>query len=331
MAKFLIIRFSSIGDIVLTSPVTRCLKEQLGNSTIHFLTKKQFSFILSQNPSIDRVIEFDKGLKKLIEILKKEKYDYIIDLHNNLRTSIIKSSLRIPFVSYQKLNFQKWLYTSLKINRMPDIHIVDRYLETLHTFGVVNDHSGLEYFIPKEDEVSPTMLPEEFNEGFVALVIGAKHATKQLPPEKIEALCKRLLVPIILLGGPEDKPVADWITNDNELSHVFNGCGKFNFNQSASIVKQSNLVITHDTGLMHVAAAFHKDIISIWGNTVPEFGMYPYVPGKVNVQFEVKGLKCRPCTKIGKKACPKGHFKCMNLQNIDEIANVAMTYLNMEL
>jgi ADP-heptose:LPS heptosyltransferase len=130
------------------------------------------------------------------------------------------------------------------------------------------------------------------------------------------------------LGGKEDADVGENIarffekhllysSNENELQNdlnkraiVFNGCGKFNLNQSASLLKQSLAVFTHDTGLMHIAAAFKKQIFSIWGNTVPEFGMYPYkTPFSI---FENKKLQCRPCSKIGHNKCPLGHFKCMN-------------------
>ncbi len=330
MAKILIIRFSSIGDIVLTTPVIRCIKQQVENAEIHYLTKKQFSILVESNPYIDKIHAFSDNLNETIKSLKKEKFDYIFDLHNNLRSSIVKRKLKSMSVSFKKLNFEKWLLTNLKINRLPDTHIVDRYMATTQILNIENDHKGLDFFIPEKDEIKPEMLPEDFRDGYTVIVIGAKHATKQLPVDKLHELCSRLLVPIILIGGPEDASTADSII-DQKLSHVYNACGKFNLNQSASIIKHSNLVITHDTGMMHVAAAFHKEILSIWGNTVPEFGMYPYMPGNVHVQFEVKGLRCRPCSKIGYKTCPKGHFNCMNKQNIDEIANVAMTYLNIEL
>ena len=330
MRKFLIIRFSSIGDIVLTTPVIRCLKQQIEDSEIHYLTKKQFVSIVENNPYVDKVHSFSGNLKETMAELKKEDFECVFDLHNNLRTLRVKRGLKSMKSSFNKLNFQKWLLTNLKINRMPHVHIVDRYLATTHMYNIVNDQKGLDYFIPQKDEVTPNMLPENYRNGYTVIVIGAKHATKQLPVEKLQALCRRLIVPIVLVGGPEDAANAEKIIG-NEFHHVYNACGKYNLNQSASIIKHANLVISHDTGMMHIAAAFHKDIISIWGNTVPEFGMYPYMPGKPHVQFEVRGLKCRPCSKIGYNACPKGHFDCMNKQNIDEIANVAMTYLNIDL
>ncbi|MEO8117453.1 MAG: glycosyltransferase family 9 protein, partial [Bacteroidota bacterium] len=155
--KFLIIRLSSIGDIVLTTPVIRCLKQTLPEAEIHYLTKTSFSNILSENPYITKLHEWGKNENEILEILRNEKFDYIIDLHHNLRTLKIKRFLKpAKHFSFSKLNIQKWLLTALKINVLPDIHIVDRYLETVKSFGVKNDGKGLDYFIPEKDEVPVT-------------------------------------------------------------------------------------------------------------------------------------------------------------------------------
>jgi ADP-heptose:LPS heptosyltransferase len=321
LVKFLVIRFSSIGDIVLTTPVIRCLKNQVEGAEVHFVTKKQFDPIVKDNPYIDKIHLLDGSIKELTNKLKEEHFDYIIDLHHNLRTSIIKSKLRLISFSFNKLNFQKWLMVAFKINRLPTEHIVERYMATTKLFGVINDNKGLNYYIPVENEVSLQNLPENFRKGYVALVIGAKHATKRMTDDKIVSLCKMLHYPVILLGGNEDAASGAVIAEACGQG-VFNSCGMYSLNQSASLVKQANVVISHDTGLMHIAAAFKKKIISIWGNTIPEFGMYPYQPDEASQIFEVKGLKCRPCSKIGYDKCPQKHFRCMNDIKEDEIATV---------
>jgi ADP-heptose:LPS heptosyltransferase len=324
MIKFLVIRFSSIGDIVLTSPVMRCLKQQGEDAEVHFLTKKQFAGIAQNNPNIDKVHVFDGDLGKTIKELKAEEFDYIIDLHHNLRTAIVKRKLRLLAFSFNKLNFEKWLLVTFKIDRMPKVHIVDRYMETIKPFIDRNDNKGLDYFIPKKDEVKISEFFPEIAEGtkFVALVTGAKHATKQMPVAKMIDLCKQINYPVVLLGGPEDKTAADEILR-NCGKNVFSAVGKSNLNQSASIIRQAEVVLSHDTGLMHIAAAFHKKIVSVWGNTVPELGMYPYLPHPESVIFETKGLKCRPCSKIGYAKCPKGHFNCMNqIENKEIVAKI---------
>jgi len=310
MKKILIIRFSSIGDIVLTTPVIRCIKTQKPDTEIHYLTKKSFSGILESNPYVSKIYTIEKNVSEIAEELKKENYDFIIDLHNNLRSMQTKRLLAKFSSSVKKLNFKKWLLVNFKINKMPAIHVVDRYLETVKSLGVKNDEKGLDYFIPEKDEIKITSLPLSHQKEYIAFVIGAKHFTKQLPAEKIISICKKLPKPIVLLGGKEDISRANEI--EEAVGHaIYNACGKYNLNQSASLIKHADKVITHDTGLMHIAAAFKKDIISVWGNTVPDFGFSPYLSGKKSKIVEVKNLPCRPCSKIGYDNCPKGHFKCM--------------------
>jgi ADP-heptose:LPS heptosyltransferase len=316
LKKILIIRFSSIGDIVLTSPVVRCLKEQAPTFEIHFLTKKSFKSILENNPNITKVYTIDKDVNEIIGDLKKENYDEIIDLHNNLRSLEVKLKLRKASSTFKKLNFEKWMIVNFKRN-LSLTHVVDRYLQTVEHLGIKNDYKGLDYFIPLSDEINIASLPFSHQKGYVGFVIGAKHFTKQLPEEKIISICKTINMPIILLGGKEDVERGEKI-EAAVGTIVYNACGKFNLNQSASIIKQASKVISHDTGLMHIAAAFKKEIISVWGNTVPVFGFTPYLPGVNSKIIEVKGLSCRPCSKIGYAKCPKGHFKCMNNINVDE-------------
>lgn len=305
--KILIIRFSSIGDIVLTTPVVRCLKKQL-NAEVHFLTKQGFFCLLESNPYLYQLHAIEDGL----ENLKALGFDWVIDLHHNLRTSKVKRVLGVPSKSFHKLNIEKWLLTTFKINCLPNKHIVDRYLDTVSHLRVTNDNLGLDYFLA-ENESFPNglTLPKKY----VALVIGGQHATKILPTNRLQEVCQKENLPIVLVGGPEDRARGEEISQNQE--GVVNTCGDLSINQSAYLIKGAEKVITHDTGMMHIAAAFKKEIISIWGNTVPEFGMYPYLAAEQSKILEVKNLSCRPCSKIGYKKCPKGHFKCMNQIDLD--------------
>ena len=345
MPKILIIRFSSIGDIVLTSPVIRCLKLQTG-AEIHYLTKQPFVALLKNNPHVSKVFAIDKRVGEVLPALRREKYDYIIDLHHNLRTFILKC--RLPFVksyAFKKLNFEKWLFVNFKINRLPKKHIVDRYLETVKSLGVKNDGQGLDFFLP-EDLLNP---PESVRAGFqnlvnlktnflpptpsrggevieyIAFPIGAGRKTKALTIPKIVHICQNINYPIILLGGKQEVPKAEAIETiikaTEGAENIVNLVGKCSLIESAAIVKNAKVVLTGDTGLMHIAAAFHKPIISIWGNTVPEFGMTPYYPRgmDLNTIMEVKNLPCRPCSKIGYTDCPKGHFKCIENLEVAEL------------
>lgn len=322
--KFLIIRFSSIGDIVLTTPVVRCLKKQVVTADIHYLTKSSFHSIIEPNPYISKAHLFDNNLEEVIEKLKKEDFDYIIDLHHNLRTLKIKRALGKKSFSFNKLNVEKWLLTALKINRLPSVHIVDRYLDTVKEFGIKNDKLGLDYFIPEAERVNETDIPASHHAGYIAVAIGAALNTKKMPLPKLTALCKGINHPIILLGGKED--VENGLVIAGSDPHkIYNACGKFSINESADLVRRSKFVITHDTGLMHIAAAFNKPMISVWGNTIPEFGMTAYYANAniTDARVEVKNLKCRPCSKIGFAKCPKRHFNCM--ENITEAEIISKT------
>lgn len=327
--KFLIIRLSSIGDIVLTTPVVRCLKKKFPEAEIHYLVKAAYKNILSGNPYISKLHLWDENFKTTIQQIQAENFDYIIDLHHNLRTLRIKRALKKTCsFSFPKLNIQKWLLTALKINVLPNKHIVDRYMETVVSLGVVNDGKGLDYFIPEKDQFQVTELPTTHVSGYIGIVIGAALNTKKLPLGKLVELCTKISHPIILLGGPEDKETGDIIARHDPIK-MYNACGKFNLNESAWIVQNALLIITHDTGLMHIAAAFDKKIIAVWGNTVPAFGMYPYYGKQNNKSFnaQVEGLSCRPCSKIGYAKCPRGHFKCMQQQDIDAIVKTCDNFL----
>ncbi len=330
--KILIIRFSSIGDIVLTTPIIRCTKKQYPHAEIHFLTKEKFEPILKSNPYISKIHTIKDDVQPIMQSLIHEHFDYIIDLHHNLRTLYVKRILKHVFnsetqaFSFNKLNFKKWLLTTFKINLLPPISIVDRMFESVKKIQVQNDHQGLDYFISKEDEINKDDLPTSHLCGFIACAIGGQYFTKKMPLEKWKELCRKIEHPIVLMGGKEDEAFGDELKKIDPIK-IYNACGKYSINESADIIRRAKFVITHDTGLMHIAAAFQKNIISIWGNTVPKFGMFPYygnndLTSKVankSIMIEVKNVSCRPCSKIGYHQCPKKHFRCMNLISTDEI------------
>lgn len=316
--KLLIIRFSSIGDIVLTSPVIRCLHDQLPEVEIHYLTKEKFASIPLNNPYIQKVWSFKKNLSEVLPALKKEKFTHVIDLHNNLRSHLVLLSLLRPYHSFKKLNIQKWLLVRFKINRLPNVHIVDRYLATVAHLGIKNDGKGLEFFIPPKDEVDIKSEYPVLASGYTGIVIGGKHNTKILPADMVANVVNSLMMSVVLLGGKEDWERGNIIA---ELTggKAINLCGKYSLMGSASIVKQADAIISNDTGLMHIAAALNKPMVSVWGNTIPAFGMYPYMKAGIpSMISEVNNLNCRPCSKLGYKECPMKHFNCMRMQDISQ-------------
>jgi ADP-heptose:LPS heptosyltransferase len=300
------------------------MKLQLPDAEIHYLIKPKFKPVMVNNPYIDKLHVLGDW-EETVEMLRKEQYDYIIDLHHNLTTLRLKRALKVPHYSFYKLNIQKFIFVKLKWNVMPPVHIIDRYLDTVKPFGVENDGMGMDYFISMQDEVRISDIPTSHQAGYIAIVIGASFYTKKLPVYKLQELCKSINHPVMLLGGPEDVDEAVKIAQVDPVK-IYNACGKFSLNESADLVKRSKLVIAHDTGLMHIAAALKKQVIAIWGSTTPSFGMVPYYGDRFLMSnsrpyddVQVHGLWCRPGTKIGRHKCPQGHFKCMKKISIDQI------------
>lgn len=326
MSKVLIIRLSSIGDIVLTSPVVRCLKSQ-SSEKIHitYLTKEIYGAIAQSNPNVDQVI-FWRG-SATIQKLKKENFDCVIDLHNNIRSLRIKKALSAQNSSFPKKNIQKWLLVNFKWDYMPDNHIVDRYFQAVKPLGIKNDGGGLEFKLNNDYSEVEQNISEE---PFLCYAIGGQFSTKKLPQAKINELISQLELPVYLLGGEEDREIGAELESKNE--NVTNFCGDLSLEASAYVIKRSKVLITHDTGLMHIGAALNKYMVTIWGNTVPAFGMFPYMPNAQEkyVIHQVE-LSCRPCSKIGYSQCPKKHFKCMQNQDIHSIAKDVIHFYNKEI
>ncbi len=320
---------------MLASPVLRCLKKQLPDAEVHFLTKLSFKVVTASNPYIDKFFYYEDDLDKIIEALQKEDYDYVIDLHNNIRSNKIKLALKVKSYTIDKLSIQKILLTKLHINFMPGRHITLRSLDTVKSFGVKDDGLGLDYFIPDQDRVPEKDIPTSHLAGYVALVIGATYFTKKLPVNKLKELCYKFPVPVILLGGKEDFHIGEQVAKVDRIK-IYNACGKFNLNESADLIRRSMLVISNDTGLQYIASALKKPTLAIWGGTSPKLDVEPFYgyiylknnsDGKVYENIMVPGLWCQPCSKYGLKKCPLGHFNCMEKQDIDLIVEKVKVFL----
>ena len=305
--KILVIRFSSMGDIIYTTPVVRCLKKQIPGAEIHFLTKPAFKYIYDNNPYLDKLLLLKPTLAETIKEIKAEGYDYIIDLHNNLRTTLIKLSTGVKSSTYKKQRFRKWLSLKFKLKLVPPIHLVDRYMKTVTFLGVKNDEQPIDYYV-KSDHQLVKLLPASHQKNYIVFVIGATHFTKRMPNNKIISICSAIKSPIVLLGGNDVKANGEEIAS--KLDHIYNACGITTLDESVFLVSKAEKVVGFDTGLTHIAEAFDKPIASIWGGTAPELlGVQPYKVKQALVA-EIE-LPCRPCSKFGLEACPLGHFKCM--------------------
>ncbi len=322
--KVLVVQFSSLSNIVLASPVVRILKSEL-EYTLHFATRKELINSIEASPYLDKIHPFENSFKQLRRDLKKEKFDLVIDLDNSFKTRQLRKGVGAKTITFKKNHFRTWLMVNFKIDLLPNVHLTERYIKVLEPIGVKMDNLGLDFFIPEKDEVESDWLPKTHHDGYAVFAIGAEYGTRKLPLNRMIELCDRINKPIVLLGNKEDIETALQIEKFfqrgsvqeeleieelNKKSIIFNACGKFSVNQSASIISKSNWVFTHESIMMYIAAAFKKPIYSIWGNTLPSFGRYPY--RTQFTIFEKKDLSCRPCSSKGFEKCPKRHFKCMN-------------------
>lgn len=349
--KILVIRFSSIGDIVLCTPVFRWIKSNLPESEVHFLTKSKFKHVVNGNPNLDRVFEWENEEDRA-ELFKLE-YDLIVDLHNNLRSRIVKLRFwGVPTRVLNKENFFKALIVGRTQSRLLNFATRLPWVQkkfngfaveniVVRNLGLVKDlnersedceisQSDLELNFYVEEPHQPTELPQKF----AALVLGGTYATKQMPLELLLEIVHKLKGNIVLLGGPSEVSLADQLeekiqlANSNSFLNIINYCGKLNLNDSAWVASKSSVVVSGDTGMAHIAAALGCNLIMIWGNTVPDFGMVPPIKDEANAHhFNVLDLSCRPCSKLGFKACPNKHFRCMMDQDSQSIRTAMEKYL----
>jgi ADP-heptose:LPS heptosyltransferase len=313
MKKVLIIRFSSIGDIILCTPVLRSIKKNYPEAEVYFLTKQVYSSVLDNNPYINKVLKWEDSKDR--QLLNQQKFDALVDLHRNLRTLRVRlNHWMTPYFGYAKQNLSKWLLVRTKNPKFAVDPIVDRYHRLIDAMNVQWDGDELDYSNVNEIKIVSS-LPDQC----IVLVLGGTYYTKRIPEDWIHQFLKAMhqQESVVLLGGPSEKEMGDRLQAMH--SQVINKAGSFSLAESAAAMKTSRLVITGDTGLAHMAAAIGKPIIWLWGNTVPGFGMMS--PTKANIPIiskEVEGLNCRPCSKLGFDQCPKGHFKCMS-HVIDEV------------
>ena len=311
--KILVIRLSSLGDILLTTPMIRSIQKKYPGKKIHFLLRSEYESILVNNHFLDKLYLFtrsDEENKNLIKSLRREKYDLVIDLQNNFRSNFVCNKLHRKTIKFNKRGLAKLLLTSFKFNFLKSAkQIPERYAEVLDNF--VLDGEGLDLITYN----APSVLFEE-DKKYIGFAPGSRHFTKTWPRNYFIELGKMLNAQgytIALLGGKDDRLVCA------EICSELNGIDLSNKNdllQTAADMKKCLAVVCNDSGLMHSAVASDIKVLTIFGSTVKEFGFTPYTgkdPGllKNYIVLENKSLNCRPCTHIGRDRCPQKHFKCM--------------------
>ena len=310
--RILIIRFSSIGDIILTTPIIRCLKNQL-NSDIDFLIKNQYSTLLHANPNINKIIPIGNNTKATLELLRSNKYDIVIDLQNNFRSLKFRLGLGVKSYTYSKQSFKRYVLIYFGIDLLKN-HIVDRYFEAVSNLKVYNDDKGIDFFIKGIPKI-------DFNvsQNYICWCIGAAHNRKKLSALQISRVISKINFPVVLLGGDKEKEISIEIIQNSRSKNIYDFCGETTIEESAYIIKKSQLVLTNDTGMMHIASAFSNPIISFWGCTKPSLGFGVYNPSKESKNI-ITSLSKRPCSKHGKycRVQSKGCIKEIDSETIFE-------------
>ena len=304
--KILIIRLSSLGDVLLTTPLLRSIKTKYPHLEIDFIVRREFTDAVKYNPNILNIFPYIKNgdNSKFFDELFKRNYDLIIDLQNNNRSAGIVQSVSRPVAKFHKPNLKKFLLVNFKINLFKEIlTIPERYS---HSFNEIKlDDKGPELFI--HDGIEP-QIPK--NENQIGFCPGSKHFTKMWPVEYFIELGNKLTEEgnkIVLFGGKEDWNICDQISS--AIKYSINLSGEDNLLQIAADMKNCKYVVCNDSGLMHTACAVNMPVVALFGSTVKEFGFFPYKSR--SLVLENNSLSCRPCSHIGRKTCPQKHFKCM--------------------
>ena len=320
--KLLVIRLSSIGDVLLTTPLIRVLKKKFPSCRIDFVIKKQFQDIIAYHPSLTKIYTFDKKegrqtLKKIKAQLKEQHYDLIVDIHRNFRSIYLRTGLSAKkTATFKKYILNRWLLVNFNINRYRRIiPVYQRYIDSLQEFDVSYDNAGLDIYIPAEiTQKIAAQWHDTLNnyQLIIALAPGASFLTKRWHTEGFINVTKHLVqkfkAAVVLFGDGQD----NLTTTEIEASvknNIFNVAGKLSLLETAALMNYCNLVVTNDTGLMHIASALKKKVVAIFGSTTEELGFFPCAANSIVVQNN--NINCRPCSHVGRHKCPKKHFKCM--------------------
>jgi lipopolysaccharide heptosyltransferase II len=345
--RILIIRFSSLGDVLLATPLVRLLREKYPNSRIDFLVRQEYSEMVRFNPNLTSVIEFDTkmgflALRNLMKSIKEQKYDVILDLHHSLRSRYLTFGLawnpfsRSTVYGIRKNQFIRFLLVKFKINLYRKIYgriipVWEKYIQTVGAMGVKVDDGHLDLYLTVEiDKQLAEKLRNWHIRDYVVMAPGAKHFTKRWPAEYFTKLVLEIHrmynLPTLFVGSEEEIKIVKEILSEVPRNVGYSLAGKLSILQTADAIRRAKLVVSNDSGLMHVAAAMQKPLIAIFGSTVEELGFYP---NSINAQvLENSGLYCRPCSHIGRDSCPEKHFRCMKEISPDQVMEKITTILN---
>lgn len=322
--KIFVVRLSSLGDILLTTPLIRALKNFNQDLQIDFLLRQEYKDVLKLNPNLHELFLFTRNdfeNLNLVNKLKDKRYDLVIDLQNNLRSRGIISKLKGEKVKFNKKSFQKILLVKAKINLLKDAPPIPiRYAKVIE--GLKVDSAGLDLFTDKEPSEAI-----KSKQNLIGLCPGARHFTKRWPAEYYIQLGRFLIqnnFNVVLFGGKIDSEICEQI--NKEIPGALNLQNDNDILQTAADMKLCSAVVCNDSGLMHTASAVGVKVLTIFGSSVKEFGFAPY--NCKSLLIENNSLSCRPCSHIGRESCPEKHFSCMKELKPEFVFNELIKFIN---
>lgn len=311
--RILVIRFSSIGDVLLTAPALVSLRAAIhGPCEIHFLTKSTMRPVVEGfGALVDGIHTIDRATSEVTEVLQAAKMDYIVDLHSNVRSRAIKRAIGCVAFTLKKENLAKWMLVR-GWQKHPVAHIVERYIDTFRgAFGANTPDAWPAIF-------ESAVLPSGFDRSagpWEIIAVGAAHAGKQMPLKLMQSLILKAQAKghrTVLIGGNGDAETAGILSKGFDYS-VVNLVGKTSIGESAALIRAAERAYSGDTGMMHLAAAMETPVTSIWGCTRPSLGMSPWRPTDGSVEILPEGRDpMRPCSKLGNRCRFNGESECMH-------------------
>lgn len=335
MEKILVVRLSSIGDIILSTPLIRVLRRHYPQTKIHYAIKKEFASLLKHNPNVDRIIEVDsKEINPTRQVITEEHYDWVLNIQKSHRaTQLLSGVPRQKICTYSKERLRRFLLIQFKWNFYREIKpVYQRYFEAVEQWHLVDDGLGTEVFVPSDEQDHvQTILESHFGKAkkkLVAICPGATYANKRWTTSGFQLVIQQLIsqhhCSIVLLGGPSEIELCHEIELQIHSADILNLAGKLTLLGSAAVLKSCQVALTNDSGLMHLAQAQKTPVVVLFGPTVKEFGFFP-LPIRSTV-LETH-LSCRPCTKMGRDECPLGHHKCMRDISAESVWTAVADYL----
>ncbi|MGH7659166.1 MAG: glycosyltransferase family 9 protein [Gemmatimonadales bacterium] len=315
--RILLLRLSSIGDVILTTPLVRALRSRLPEAHIAFMTRREFTPLLSEHPALDEVLPFEGGtsIRELAARLRREKFTDILDLHGTPRTRLLRYLVPGRWRGYRHHRLARDILIRFKRDVYPrHLPVAERYFDAARELGIEPDGGPPEFHLaPAAVENVRGFLGEHRlgrDRPLVALAPGAAHVTKRWPAARWDEFIRILVkdgFDCILLGGPDDAELAGMLAMPGG-KHTVSAAGKFGLQETGAAIRESRVLVSGDTGVMHMGTATGTPVIALFGPTVEQFGFFPYRSHNLVIQQD---LDCRPCTAWGTERCPLGHHRCL--------------------